>query len=113
MHEMGITESILSIVLDTAKKNGAKKVKEVNLQIGNLTNVVSECVEFYFDIISKDTIAEGAKLNIERIPVKVKCSQCGNVFSPKDMVFFCPKCKDMGTEIISGKELAVSSIEID
>lgn len=110
---MGITESILSIVLDNAKKNGAKKVKEVNLQIGDMTNVVSECVEFYFDIISKDTIAEGAKLNIERIPVKVKCSQCGNAFQPEDMVFFCPKCHGIAAEIISGKELAVSSIEID
>jgi hydrogenase nickel incorporation protein HypA/HybF len=113
MHEMGVTQSILSIVLDQAKQNGAKRVIQVNLEIGEMTNIVSDCVEFYFDIISKETIASGAKLVIESVPLQSKCAACGNVFEVRDYTFVCPKCSNISPDIISGKELAVTSIEIE
>jgi len=113
VHEMGITQSILSIVLDQAKQNGAKKVTQVNLEIGEMANIVSECVEFYFDIVSKETIASGAKVVIENTPLKAKCSTCGHIFTVEDYSFICPKCNNISPNIISGKELAVTSIEIE
>lgn len=112
MHEMAITESILSIVLDAAGESQAKKVKQVNLKIGGLTNVVPDCVEFYFAIMTKGTIAEGAGLSIEEVPVKAKCLTCSREFEPDDLVFFCPDCGD-AAELVSGRELAVTSIDID
>lgn len=113
MHEMGVTQSILSIVLDQAKQNGAKRVTQVDLEIGEMTNIVGECVEFYFDIISKETIASGAKLVIESVPLQSKCSTCGHIFKVEDYSFICPKCSNISPDVISGKELAVTSIEIE
>ncbi len=113
MHEMTITQGILDIALDSAKKSGASKVNEVNLTIGSLSQVVPDCVAFYFEIMTKDTIAEGAKLNINFIEAKAKCASCGNEFAAEDMIMKCPACGDILGELITGRELAVDSIDID
>ncbi len=113
MHEMGITQSIFEIVLDQAKESKAKKVTQVNLEIGELTNIVGDCIEFYFEQMTKDTVAEGSKLNINNIPTKAQCHQCKHEFKPDGLDLTCPKCGFVYSEIISGRELAVISIDID
>lgn len=113
MHEMTITKGILDIVLDTAKKSNAKKVNEVNLIVGSLSQVVPDCVTLYFEVMAKDTIAEGAKLNITTIEAKAKCTNCGTVFPAEDMSVQCPECGDILGQMISGRELSVESIDID
>lgn len=113
MHEMGITQNIVSIVLEKAKESNAKKVTEVNLEIGALTQIVPDCIEFYFEIMTKDTIAQGAKLNIHDMPTKAKCLQCGNVFETPELDLTCPKCGNLFSQITGGKELAVTSIDVD
>ena len=37
------------------KKGGARKVKRINLVLGELSGVVGDCVQFYFGLMSKDT----------------------------------------------------------
>ncbi|GAI95109.1 unnamed protein product, partial [marine sediment metagenome] len=56
MHELAITQSMFDLVLEQAKKAGAKKVGKINLVIGGMTGVVGDCVQFYFDFISKGTL---------------------------------------------------------
>jgi len=113
MHELGITESILQIALSQAEKQDAKKIVKINLRIGELSEVVEDCVRFYFDLISKGTIAEGASIDVENMPVRVRCSQCKGIFEAPDLIFMCPQCQVLSAEIISGKELDVTSIEIE
>ena len=60
MHEYSITESILSLALEKAKEADAVRITQINLVIGELSGVVAECVQFYFDHISKNTTADGA-----------------------------------------------------
>lgn len=113
MHEMTITQGILDIVLDTAEKNKAKKVSSVTLVVGSLSQVVPDCVAFYFEIMTKDTIAEGAELIVKDVPAKAKCSKCGIFFEAEDMSLKCPECGELLGKLISGRELSVESIDID
>ncbi len=68
MHELSITQSILSLTLEQAKKVNANKITKINLTIGELTGIVEECVHFYFELLSKDTIAAEASLSFDKPP---------------------------------------------
>jgi hydrogenase nickel incorporation protein HypA/HybF len=113
MHEMAITQNILDIVLDTAKQSNAKKVSSVTLVVGSLAQVVPDCVSFYFELMSKDTIAEGAEFIVKDVPAKAECAKCGTVFEAEDMSLKCPECGELFGKLISGRELSVESIDVD
>ena len=113
MHELSITQSILSIALEKAKEASAKKITKINLTIGELSGVVDECVQFYFDLLSKDTIAAEASLSFHRPPTKLRCRSCNTTFSPDNLNWACPNCREQKIEIVSGRECYVSSIEVD
>ena len=113
MHELAITQSMFDLVLDHAEKAGAKKVGRINLVIGEMTGVVGECVQFYFDFLSKETIAEGAALSFKRIPTMAQCRSCAKSFELKAFDWTCPYCQGSSVEIIAGKELFVESIEVE
>ena len=113
MHELSITQSILSVVLEKAKVAQAGKITKINLTIGELSGIVDDCVQFYFDIISKDTIAAEASLSFDRPPTKLRCRNCATTFSPDNPNWACPNCQEQTIEIISGRECYVSSIEVD
>jgi hydrogenase nickel incorporation protein HypA/HybF len=113
MHEYSITESILSLALEKASEANAGKITRINLVVGELSGVVAECVQFYFDHISKDTAADGAGLSFETKPVSVRCHKCDNVFTPKDGNWSCPECHETGIDIISGRECYMESIEVE
>ena len=113
MHEYSITESILTLALDKAKEANAGKITRINLVVGELSGVVAECVQFYFDFISQDTLANGASLSFETKPASVRCHQCNNVFTPKDGNWSCPECRETGIDIISGRECYMESIEVE
>jgi len=113
MHELSITQGILSIAVEKANEVQASKVTKINLIIGELSGVVNECVEFYFDLLSKDTIAAQASLSFERTPNKLRCRNCATVFSPDNLDWSCPNCHEAGVEVISGRECHVESIEVD
>ena len=113
MHELSITENILSTVLEEAKTNHAKKITKINLTIGKLSGIVDECVEFYFKLLSENTIAAGATLCFDRPPAQLFCRKCNNTFTPPDLDWICPECGELSLEIISGRECQINSIEVD
>ena len=113
MHEASITESLLSLALEKAAEAKAGKITRINLVVGELSGVVADCVQFYFDHISKNTIAEGAALNFEVKPTQIKCRKCQTVFTPADYKWACPKCHETSVEIASGRECYMESIEVE
>ena len=113
MHELAITQSMLDVVLEQAQKAGAKEVGRINLVIGKMCGVVEECVQFYFDFLSKGTITEGAALSFKMVPPKAQCRDCGETFELKEFDWTCPYCQSNALEIIAGKELFVESIEVE
>ena len=112
MHELAITQSMLDLVLEQAEKAEAKEVEKINLVIGEMTGVVEQCVQFYFDLLSQETIAEGAALYFTIVPARARCRVCDKPFELKEFDWTCPYCQSNSMEIISGKELFVESIEV-
>lgn len=136
MHELSIATSIFEAVLEVAAKHSAKRVVEVNLEIGELTLLNPDQLSMAFDLLSKGTVAEGSKLNIEVVKARAKCTKCGfewelkiSSMSPSmshmlaltcpacDFKVYarstCPNCGSEDYDIVRGKELVIKSIKIE
>ncbi|NMB58982.1 MAG: hydrogenase maturation nickel metallochaperone HypA [Chloroflexi bacterium] len=113
MHELAVTESILSISEKYAKENGALKVTSINLVIGRLSSIVDESVQFYWDIISKDSLCYQAILNFERRSAVLHCNVCDHEYEIDTSLQPCPACGSPNIKVISGEEFFVDSIEIE
>lgn len=113
MHELSVTESILEIALRYANRAEAKRVAALHLVIGQLSSIVDDSVQFYWDIISKDTIAEGATLHFRRIPFVLLCRECDCRYSPGGEDFACPECGSENFEIVSGEEFYLESLDVE
>lgn len=114
MHEMGIAMQVIDIATASIPVHlKGRKVKTVNLKIGKLSSVVPESLRFCFDIVSKDSQVEGAKLYIEEIPVTASCNDCGSKWTIEGPVFSCPVCRGGDTRLTSGQELDIVSIELE
>ena len=112
MHELAVTESLLNTACDFAKKNNGKRVISLNIIIGDLSGIIDDSVQFYWDIITKDTICEQSKLIFKRVPAKFICQSCQNEFEINGELFPCPKCKSMDLKTIQGDEFLLESIEV-
>lgn len=113
MHEFAVTEELLTVTLEHAKKANAGKVLQINLVIGDLTGLAGESIRFYFNILAEGTIAEESLINISRVPARVRCERCTQDFAPKADNWRCPVCDGYRGNIICGREFYVDSIEID
>ena len=113
MHELAVTESILNIATRHARQAEATRVTDIYIVIGQLSSIVDDSVQFYWDIISADTLCAGAKLHFKRIPAKFACQDCGNEYEMAGELRSCPKCNSINIKIISGEEFWLDSIEIE
>jgi hydrogenase nickel incorporation protein HypA/HybF len=113
MHELGVSENIVNITLAKAGEAQANKVIQINLVVGELSGFVPDCIQFYFDTLSKDTIAQGAVLHFESVPAQLRCRNCSTIFSPQDTLWSCPKCGGQSVEIFKGRELYIESVEVE
>jgi len=109
-----MTQGILDIALDYASRNQATKIIEIHLRIGEISDLEDEWLQRYFDFLSKDTIAEGAKLRITRVPARMQCESCNLIFplDPSTWDSQCPSCKSKESHLISGREFRVESLEV-
>ncbi len=113
MHEMAVTQSMLELVLAEAAKARASRVTLVNVVLGEMTGVVADCVQAYFDLMSRYTIAEGAALSFRRVPREAHCRNCAHLFRPDEICWACPECQSAEFEITAGNELYIESIEVE
>ena len=113
MHELGITENIVNIALAKAGEAQASRIGQINLVIGEMSGFVADCIQFYFDSLSRDTIAQGAVLHFELVPAQLRCRNCSTIFAPQDTLWFCPECHGQSVEISKGRELYMESIEVE
>ncbi|GAH69503.1 unnamed protein product, partial [marine sediment metagenome] len=98
MHELAITKSMLDLVLEQAERAGAKEVVKINLVIGEMTGVVDECVQFYFNFLSQGTITERAALTFTMTPTTARCRGCGKLLELKEFDWTCPYCQSNNME---------------
>ena len=114
MHELPATRGMLEVALEAARDAGAVRIREIHLVVGDLTSMVDDSVQFYFDILAVDTIAEGARLVFLREPALLTCHACGHregVTPP--LRPSCPRCDSLRLEVTGGRAFRVDSLEID
>lgn len=114
MHELSITQSILEIALRHGEQAQATKITDLHLIIGQLSSVVDDSVQFYWDMIAEGTLAEGARLHFKRISARMECRECGQPYTLEgNQLDGCPSCESIKVKIIAGKEFQLESIEIE
>ena len=113
MHELSVTQSLLNIAVQHAEKAGSKRITDLHIVVGELSSMVDDSIQFYWDIIAKDTSAEGATLHFRRVPAELQCMTCFHKYHPTDQELVCPQCGGVGAKIIAGEEFALESIDVE
>ncbi len=109
MHEFSVVANIIKTAEKTAANVGLKQVSSIKMSVGQLRQLDPDTLNFAFQAASKGTIVEGAKLEIENVPVLLACKKCGSQ-SEVEEAYFCPVCENVDVEIIQGKEIIMESI---
>jgi len=113
MHEGDFTQAVVDHVLKTLEAYPQGRVKRVQLKTGEMLHIVQESVQFYYDLLTKDTNAAGAQVEVEEVPVRIVCG-CGYDGGVKDHhVLVCPTCASRKVEVMSGKEIELVNVEIE
>lgn len=114
MHELPVTQGILDTAVAAAQQAHARRILAIDLAIGALSGIVDDSVQFYFDILSQGTLAEGATLRFRRLPASAVCLDCGFTFdATPPLAPACPACQSALVRVEGGREFYVESLEID
>jgi hydrogenase nickel incorporation protein HypA/HybF len=111
MHEASIVESLLDLVKQQAPVGA--RVTRVNVRVGLLTGVSPECMRFYFDFFRENTIASGAELAVDMVPLSTKCAFCGGALTLDELTWICPTCGGSPLAFDNGNELDLVSLEVE
>ena len=113
MHERAVTESILEIASRHAKQSGASRITDLYLVVGDLSSIVDDSVQFYWDLVSENTPAQGSTLHFRRIATQMSCLDCSHSYTPGENDFNCPNCGGARIKIIAGNEFYLESIGVE
>ena len=110
MHEL----SVSSAIVDTAVRHaGGRRVTAVQVRLGRLRQVVPSSLAFYFELVSRETVCEGARLDQEVVPAALRCDRCAHAWEIDMPHFRCPECGSADVTVETGEELEVASIEVE
>lgn len=112
MHELSIMEEALLRAFEETRHVGAHRIHRITMRIGEISGVVPEALRFAFDVATQNTIAEGADFQVEVVPVKCRCRTCGNAFQPSDFIYECPTCGALSSDVLQGREIELTSLEV-
>lgn len=112
MHELAITERILQIALDHLPPQDDLRISDVYLVIGDLSSIVDDSVQFYWNIISQNTAASGATLHFQRQAAQLTCQTCHHTYHPADDDWACPACHGLRVRVVAGEAFYVDAIDV-
>jgi hydrogenase nickel incorporation protein HypA/HybF len=113
MHEVSIMEEAVQMAVEAAKSAGARRVLGLRLRVGVLSGAVPDALRFAFDVVCRETIAAGARLEIETIPASGWCESCRTEFECADLLNECPRCHNVSGDLRRGRELEIAAVELD
>lgn len=113
MHEFSIAMNIVEIAETETRKAGATAVSKIDLEVGSMSGIVIEALEFALESAVRNTVLHKAECNIIRLPALGRCVNCGHEFSVENYFDQCPECESFNPEIIQGKELKVKSLVVN
>ena len=109
MHELAITQSVVDVV---RRRTGDRRVSVVRLQVGRLSGVVPDAMQFCYELVTAGTPLAGSALEFEQPPGQGHCRTCGTDFELADLILLCP-CGSADVEVVAGRELRVISVELE
>lgn len=110
MHELSIAVNIVDIVTEEARKVNSSSISEVEIEIGSMSGVIIEALNFAIEEAVKNTCLINAKIKFTEVIAEAKCCKCENDFKVDDFFAVCPKCGSFETDIKKGKELKIKKI---
>ncbi len=112
MHETGLAATALELAADHARRRGSTRVHRLTLRVGDLSGVAPEALRFALAALSPGTPAAGAAFDIEVVSVECHCSACDRPFRPADVIYACPTCGRISSDVRQGHELELASLEV-
>lgn len=113
MHEMSICEGILQVMEEQAEQQNFSRVKRVWLEIGPLSGVELEALRFGFDVVTRNSLAEHAELEIIETPGEAWCLECSKTVPVRQRFDSCPECDSYQLQVTSGEELRIKELEVE
>ena len=113
MHELSVCLALMQQVEQVCAQHGARAVERILLRVGPLSGVEPPLLERAFPLASAGTVADGAVLDIERCPVRVRCTQCEAESEVPANRLLCGRCGDYRTRLVSGDEMLLASLELE
>lgn len=110
MHELSLSGAIVNTVV---KHAAGRPVTVVSMRVGRLRQVVPDTLEFYFGFVARGTVCEGARLEQELIPARLRCEPCASEWEVDFPMFRCPSCGGAQVDVVSGNEFEVESIQVE
>lgn len=108
MHELALTDGVVQLVRE---RLGERRVARVRLEVGRLVAVVPDALRFCFDVCTRGTTLDGARLDIDEVRARIRCRRCGDESEPDDAVPLCP-CGSADVAIVAGNELRITEVEV-
>lgn len=113
MHEMSLAESVRCIVEDAARTREIGRVRTVVLEIGELASVEVDALRFCLDVVLRETVAEGARIDVERVAGSGWCMECAATVPVAALFAACPRCGGYQIRPTAGTEMRVKELEVD
>ncbi len=113
MHELSLAQALVDMIAEEGRKAGCGRVTSVRLEIGALSCVTPEAMRFCFDIVTRDTIAEGAALVIDAVPARGWCPACSRGVAVSDRFAACPDCGGQDLVVSGGDDLRLKEMEAE
>jgi len=113
MYELAVAENILQMALWQASKVGADRIADLHLALGQLSSIVVSVVQSHWEVISRGTPAEGARLHFRRVPTQVQCLACDRRYAPQNGDLACPSCHSTRVKVTAGDEFRLEAIDVE
>jgi len=113
MHEVSIMTEVVRLAVESAQTVGAQHIIGVRLRVGTLSSAVPEAMQFAWDVVRRNTLADNARLEIESVPAACWCATCQAEFACQDFLNECPRCQNLSDELRRGRELEIASVEME
>jgi len=113
MHEMSLAEGVLQLIEDSARQQNFSSVSTVWLEIGELSGVEVEAMKFCFDAVTRDSVAQGARLEIITLPGTGWCMACAVTVPMSEVFGECPHCGGHQMQVTGGTEMRLKELEVE
>jgi len=113
MHELFATQAILDQAIKQAAEATGARITDLHLVLGEISSYAEDSIQFYWDEISRGTIAAGAKLHFRHLDAELQCMACFTKYHPSEGEILCPNCGSTGARIVAGEDFYLESIDIE